>query len=577
MFPQSLYRHPVRIVGAAAALFLAVMTAWLSLIGLSVYKTLSPAEIAATSGFSYSLDLAPVGPYWVHIPGDTLVAPDRSSLRLYEDGVPLGPAHAIHNDIAISGAGRYSLWSGSGLLIFSASDNSDPRSNGRKYSIEGRATLASGWLVFSGLSLFLAILLGRPWLRWLSASWLAPLRVAGIMLLSTMVAVVVLLLGVELVFRMTTPFDLKVWPARHVPGVGFLFEPGAEVRDTNHLDYWQISRANSLGFLDREPHNEPGEGCHIAIIGDSFVEASHVSLEQRLQSRLEALAAERHPDWRLTASAFGYSGTGQLNQLPFYDRFARSQQPDIVVLVAVSNDFANNSTVLEAVRNGWHPEYPPRLFARRETTGDFSFISVATDWRDHLLPSEPYTEPEACALCDFSRRLEGSSVFYRWLKLKLQVLGWGWWGQAQQADVLMLRKKWLENHVKPLASGLSAWSGRPGMDAMFREPTLPPTFDEAVALTGFGLDQFHARTTRDDAALVVLATTSMNGRDLDRFRALTEARAIPLLDQNDWLRQTGEEDRDLHFRHDGHWNARGHEVAAEMLLEFLEHGPQACP
>ena len=61
--------------------------------------------------------------------------PQRSPLRLLEDGKPLGPAHALHHSIGRDGGGRYSHWAGN-TLLFSASDNSDPNTNGRKYSIE---------------------------------------------------------------------------------------------------------------------------------------------------------------------------------------------------------------------------------------------------------------------------------------------------------------------------------------------------------------------------------------------------------------------------------------------------------
>jgi len=71
-------------------------------------------------------------------PTDTVEAPDDSDLALYEDGRPLGPPHALHADIRTSGRGRYSHWRGS--IVFSSSDGSDPRTNGRHYSIESRTS-----------------------------------------------------------------------------------------------------------------------------------------------------------------------------------------------------------------------------------------------------------------------------------------------------------------------------------------------------------------------------------------------------------------------------------------------------
>jgi len=61
-----------------------------------------------------------------------------SRLRLYEDDRELGPAHSPHDKIRAVGQGRYSHWGPQ--LYFSASDNSDPRSNGRRYRVVEAAT-----------------------------------------------------------------------------------------------------------------------------------------------------------------------------------------------------------------------------------------------------------------------------------------------------------------------------------------------------------------------------------------------------------------------------------------------------
>lgn len=57
-----------------------------------------------------------------------------SSAVVLENDVPLpGPANAPHSDIRNHGNGSYSFWHGH--VYFSASDNSDPRTNGRRYSV----------------------------------------------------------------------------------------------------------------------------------------------------------------------------------------------------------------------------------------------------------------------------------------------------------------------------------------------------------------------------------------------------------------------------------------------------------
>ena len=63
--------------------------------------------------------------------GDDLDRPDHSSLRVFEDGGELGPPHSLHKDISLEGGGRFSHWGRE--LMFSSSDGSDPRTNGRSY------------------------------------------------------------------------------------------------------------------------------------------------------------------------------------------------------------------------------------------------------------------------------------------------------------------------------------------------------------------------------------------------------------------------------------------------------------
>ncbi len=71
-------------------------------------------------------------------PADVTPTASTSLLRLYENSTALGPAHTLHAEIRSTGQGRYSHYSasdGSGESIrFAASDNSDPRSNGRAYA-----------------------------------------------------------------------------------------------------------------------------------------------------------------------------------------------------------------------------------------------------------------------------------------------------------------------------------------------------------------------------------------------------------------------------------------------------------
>lgn len=65
--------------------------------------------------------------------GDSNAAPRLSPAQLYEDGKLLGPKHSVHRHISSHGKGAYSHWAST--LYFSASDNSDPTTNGRSYEL----------------------------------------------------------------------------------------------------------------------------------------------------------------------------------------------------------------------------------------------------------------------------------------------------------------------------------------------------------------------------------------------------------------------------------------------------------
>lgn len=160
----------------------------------------------------------------------------------------------------------------------------------------------------------------------------------------------------EIWSRSTTPFLHSSAPRDFVSKVGFLLKPNAEIRSTNHLDFWMVSRTNSLGFLDRE-HLYPeraAASCHISVIGDSFVEAKEVSIADKFYILLEALVARQLPHLNILTSAFGQHATVQISQLPYYDAFVRLLSPKQLVLVFVYNDFRDNARAFDGIRKSAH-------------------------------------------------------------------------------------------------------------------------------------------------------------------------------------------------------------------------------
>ena len=82
-------------------------------------------------------------------PADGIEGP-RSALRLFEDGVEIGPSHSSHAEIRRFGGGRFSHWGKD--IYFSSSDGSPPESNGRTYHALIPAAARAANMVLSRLA-----------------------------------------------------------------------------------------------------------------------------------------------------------------------------------------------------------------------------------------------------------------------------------------------------------------------------------------------------------------------------------------------------------------------------------------
>ena len=154
----------------------------------------------------------------------------------------VGPANQAHQAIRDQGGGRYSIWKG--FLYFSASDNSSPATNGRRYQLwvplVPAVTHAGGVAVIRGLAFWALVLTvvralcERRWFGRLLANTLPGLAVSTVLLL-------VGIGGFETYQRwIRHAFIDVVWPSKVDPVAGSLFEPGKELRLTNHVDFWTV-------------------------------------------------------------------------------------------------------------------------------------------------------------------------------------------------------------------------------------------------------------------------------------------------------------------------------------------------
>ena len=396
------------------------------------------------------------------------------------------------------------------------------------------------------------------------AAWNALFIISGLLLIA---------LAGEVYFRLTKPFIETSIPSRFVDGVGVIRKPDAEARYANWRDgNFVVSRANSLGFLDREPVSaeRAAAGCHIAFIGDSFVEAKEAQIADKFHARLEEMAARELPHLDIATQAYGMTNTGQINQIPFYDEYARHLSPKLVALVFYFNDFANNITAMQAIDYVADPDRLPYMSAQRDESGALKLRPPDPEYAQFRLPK---TQPRWHV--GRWQRLRQVSYFAKWLDTKDLIRVDEYPPPAAEWENMIAERPccaWLLDEYEP-ANWHRAYR-------LYLEERLPPIYEDALEYTAFAVEQFKRRADRDGAQLAILSATGEMGTrgdpQFDRLSAIAEARGIPIISVYDYIVGQGHDEWDGRWGFDKHWNAAGHQWAAEAVLEWLKANQDVC-
>ncbi|WP_028880400.1 SGNH/GDSL hydrolase family protein [Terasakiella pusilla] len=454
----------------------------------------------------------------------------------------LPPARQLSSaqDVAIADQESFALENGQ--LYFNTQNGLTPRASGYRYSLiiqSAHHSLVSNMITtalwVSGL-LLLVILFKNKEIR-------QTVLISSSMSLLTLL---VCMAGGEAYLRHLIPFTEKNIPRIYDPETGFTYLPNQTYYATNHTDYWTVQHSNSLGMLDHEPVIPKPQGrFRILVVGDSFVEGQQIEIDEKFHIRLKDHLQQAMPDFDMDIVALGSNGTGQSNQLAFYEKFAPRLEPDLIILLTVGNDFANNSTRLTSLNYNWDPKHPPILFFEPTADGTFSRLNQDPDWHHKVydIPSE--------------------------LTLK----------QRMRANQLAMIKAYPD-----LADSFGNWNPTNdlNMHNMFFAEKLPPVFEDALASTKESLRQFKLLAQKDKAHLLVVAIddwtrtsiSNWNHRQLDpkrrieRLKHINQALDLTFLDLFP-IFQTWGTSQKPRFLFDGHWNAIGHNWGARAVSTFL--------
>jgi hypothetical protein len=355
----------------------------------------------------------------------------------------------------------------------------------------------------------------------------------------------------------------------HIPHSGGLF----------HSPYHEFAaevRINARSLRDREiGYDNPTGALRVLSLADSFGEALQVNLDDTYPKRLERLlaASSGRPVEVINA---GVGGWGTDQEAIFYVAEGFRYNPKVVLLAFfIRNDAVNNYGPLEIARNGGSQQ---KEFFTLSSTGELIPPS-ASEQPKTPKNDEAADDPSLLPLADGLWRV---SALYRFMVPYLR-----------DTPAVVHR-------LGP--SGILGGEGvvranHPPIPIPFFVYESPPNaeFTAAWELTEAIIRRLRAEVERRGAVLVVVlvaapeqvypaewqATLAANPEmvrhtwDLDapnrRLADFLEAEEIPHLDLLPIFREAAAKPDAprLHLRHDQHWTAEGHQLAAEAIHDFL--------
>jgi hypothetical protein len=358
-------------------------------------------------------------------------------------------------------------------------------------------------------------------------------------------------------------FEFPVTTERH-PHRGYSHRPNAEW--VQRSEGFAKVRTNSRGFRDAEWEMEkPADTIRIAVLGDSFAEASQVDKEERFTELIEKQLGEQSlfKGRKVEVMNFGTSGYGTAQQLMTWRHDAKAYQPDFVVLAFLSgNDIRNNSEALEG-----DPIRPYFVEQDGQLVLDDSF-------RDERLPLARSVGLNAAGYSRVAQVVYQVSRGIR-AKRKLEQLK-----ESSPADAKVVELGLAE-------PGLSTWIYSPPREDKYEQAwriteKLISQLNDEVAESGARLFvvtltnaiQVHPAAERRKQFAKILKLEDVSYPDR-RIRRHCDRTGIPVLSLVPGMQAYAQQhDRFLHgFENttlgQGHWNAAGHQVAGSLIGDWL--------
>ena len=288
---------------------------------------------------------------------------------------------------------------------------------------------------------------------------------------------------------------------------------------------------NRFGMRDRE-RKLTASHTRIALIGDSIVEGLQVRDDETVSRRLEALLQDR-----ADVLNFGVSSTGTAVQFLQYAARVRPFHPEIVVVVLwVENDAIDNVPSMKQRRDPYMARVSPYLLP--DEHGGL-----------RLQPGAARRTPKALSLLV-------STAAGRWIIYARRLATWPAAGESGQT------KRSVGGGTAPESEEAAAWELTEQIIARFHAQVRSDGAHFALAVVPAGMESLGLTGHPSEATQVAVT----------RLQALAQREGFPLADLSHAFQAVVEREGPTPFVYacDGHWNPRGHWIAAEAIQQFLE-------
>lgn len=339
--------------------------------------------------------------------------------------------------------------------------------------------------------------------------------------------------------------------------------PGAYYRHTK--EGFSEGYFNSHGYRDYErSYAKPPNSFRILVLGDSYVEALQVALENTFPALLEKKLNVTSDSTHFEVLALGESGFGTADEYMRYLDFGVAYSPDLVILAfTIGNDIRNNSKLLNRENVAFY-------FGLDQENNLVLDRSIFNEYQNSL------TFPKRLVQTLREHSYLASFISER-LSLLYQQLKQGRWTLSLEDNETADKHEDLDNY-----SDLNIYLS-----------DLNPQWQEAFDITQRLISKFRASVEERGARFILMTVCNaeqVHPRKADQLKEIygqsfdfdqpdrilesfSRQEGITFLDLmpkfREYHRNTGTYLHGFGSSPGGHWNENGHRLAAEKIFEFL--------